>query len=444
MVVTFMSILFGGVLCFVRSRLHLFVRKTHETVSYSLVSFKYFDCMITIPISIMTAVANAIQISALFIDSNSASSTTQDIDRAVAGAMIAVRLLVSLVSIYLIDSCVRRSLWKQFLLHEYLAIPGIWFFFIVIILVDPSQVRFLPFMKSPFSEHSGGYPNLNVFLICMSCTIASSMGIFILSAASMVFIPLSEVLVSTILSGLWFVIITTITLLRLSRPVDVDDMMDLSRPSNLAAGGMQSHPKGAYSNYPSRYDYSNYGGSADSQGVVLGSNALSKSAQRDEGGFEMRKSGTRVDEMMMTGSRAATQPIRSPTPPKRLNIGSVLDKIPDPIMSLEDAKVASYAHIVFEQKPEEAAAAAEGQGVEEEVVEARRSYVSSEKVQQRVPFSFDYSVRDEESAGEQRQQQQEQDWEQEEDEGPIQRFPFSSNVSFKHEGGLDFHKEGEP
>ena len=106
----------------------------------------------------------------------------------------------------------------------------------------------------------------------------------------------------------------------------------------------------------------------------------------------------------MTGSRAATQPIRSPTPPKRVSLGAVLDNIPEPPMPLDDAKVASYAHLVHEMtaaQHEGAAHADEEAGVDAAAYEeggegeARRTFVSSDKVLNRVPFSFAYSVYDE-------------------------------------------------
>jgi len=404
-VMTFISVLLGTGLCVARSRLRLFVRKTTQSVTYSIVDFTLIDMCITIPLSVLTAFSNFTLISALLLDSNKTGSTTQDLDRLVAGAMITVRILVAGVGLYLVDSSLRRSVWKQFVLEDYLdgSFSVIWAVFIVIIMLDPSQARFLPFMKSPFSEHSGGYPNLNVFLICMTSTIVSSLGIFILSAASSVFIPLSEVLTSTVLSGIWFGLLTGLTLLRLSRPVDVDDLLDRSRPSMAAAGGggMQSHPRGMFSD-------------VDSSGNPVTRWSMSAQQQQEfrDSNLEMRRSGqgSRVDEMYMTGSRAATQPIRSPTPPKRVSLGAVLDNIPEPAMPLGNAKVASYAHIVHEMAAAQAASeqggahqdeengggevAAEAEGEGEDYA-ARRTYVSSDKVQNRVPFSFAYSVYDE-------------------------------------------------
>ena len=402
-IMTFISVLVGIGLCVVRSRLRLFVRKTTQTKTYSIVDFSLIDMCLTIPLSVLTAFSNFTLISALLFDSNKAGSATQDLDRLVAGAMITVRILVACVGLYLVDSSLRRSVWKQFVLEDYLdgSFSVIWAIFIVIIMLDPSQARFLPFMKSPFSEHSGGYPNLNVFLICMTSTIVSSLGIFILSAASSVFIPLSEVLTSTVLSGIWFGLLTGLTMFRLSRPVDVDDLLDRSRPSMAAAGGggMQSHPRGMFSD-------------VDSSGNPVTRWSMSAQQQQEfrDSNLEMRRSGqgadSRVDEMYMTGSRAATQPIRSPTPPKRVSLGSVLDKIPEPSMPLDDAKVASYAHIVHEMAAAQAAGEQGGirrdgenggeEGVaEEEDDDARRTSVSSDKVQNRVPFSFAYSVYDE-------------------------------------------------
>ena len=435
----FLSSFLGGVLAYFRSSLSRFVRKSYQTTSYSLVHFRYIDCCVTVPISVLTAIANIVQISALYLDANDASSTTREVDRSLASAMIAVRIIVAFVSLYLVDASVRRNVWKQFVLTDYLdPLPflPLWVTFLIIILIDPSQVRFLPFMRSPFSEHSGGYPNLDVFTICMSCTIVSSMAVFMLSAVSMAYIPLGEVIVSTVLSGLWFVITTTITLLRLARPVDVDEIIDLSVSSGAAAGGggggggggMQSAPKGAYRNYGGGVGQPTF----DSLGNPLSGSALARHSESGGQGFEMRKSGiggARIDEMRLSGSRAATQPIRSPTPPKRINLGAVLDNIPDPVMNLQDAKVASYAHQQQQLQQQQEAEAATGIAGEGDDV-SRRTFVSSDRVSQRVPFSFNYSVHDDEpimdevpaaasAAAEGGEEEEERD------EGPKQRRPFT-------------------
>jgi hypothetical protein len=136
-------------------------------------------------------------------------------------------------------------------------------------------------------------------------------------------------------------------------------------------------------------------------------------------GLEMRSSrgsAPRIDEILLSGSRAATRPIRAPTPPKRIGLGAVLDNIPEPMMPLEDAKVASYAHIVYDQQQQQE----QQQGVGEDEL-ARRTFVSSDKVSQRVPFSFNYSVYDEPEQAMEQEQGQGQD----EDGGAIQRAPFS-------------------
>ena len=180
------SVALGLLLCYARASLPSRVASTPDTQAFTIVHFRYVDLATTIPLSLMTAVANFIQVSALYIDAQDARSSTVTIDRAVAGGMVAVRVLVALVSAYLVDSSVRRSVWRQFVLVEYLQFPLLWVVVILVVLVDPSQVRLLPFMKSPFSEHSGGYPNLHVFTVCLACTTASALGIFMLSAASMV------------------------------------------------------------------------------------------------------------------------------------------------------------------------------------------------------------------------------------------------------------------
>jgi len=423
----FMSIAMGATLCYFRRALYAFVRRTAQTTTYSLVHFSYVDSCVTIPISIMTAIANFTLISALYLDADDASSLTREVDRSLASAMVGVRVVVACVSVYLIDSSIRRDVWKQFVLVDYLDFPfsAMWAVFILIMIIDPSQVRFLPFMKSPFSEHSGGYPNLNVFLICMCCTIISSLAIFIVSAASMVYIPLSEVIVSTVLSGMWFVVITTITILRLARPVDVDEILTESAGGGAAGGGaagggMQSHPKGAYRNYHGDDHHMNHNPQVPSFSTYATGNPLVSGD-----GLEMRSSrgsAPRIDEILLSGSRAATRPIRAPTPPKRIGLGAVLDNIPEPMMPLEDAKVASYAHIVYEQQQQQEQEQEQQQGVGEEEL-ARRTFVSSDKVSQRVPFSFNYNVYDEPEQALDQEQGQGQD--QDQDEGAFQRAPFS-------------------
>lgn len=165
------------------------------------------------------------------------------------------------------------------------------------------------------------------------------------------------------LTGLWFLLSATLTLLRVARPVDVDELID------SGSGSMAS--------YPRKYDiYSREGGSEYSEGggVVFGMAAggggypsraggLSHSVAQATERNSLRNSLTIYSpnaqplsyplphqqhqqhhqevEMRLSGSRLATQPIRRPTPPKRAGLGSVLDQIPEPALTLSQARVPS-------------------------------------------------------------------------------------------------------
>lgn len=149
--------------------------------------------------------------------------------------------------------------------------------------------------------------------------------------------------------------------MRVARPVDVDELID----------------SGSMASFPRKYDiYSREGGSEYSDGgAVFGmaagggypglpyphphsrSNSHSSSLAHATERNSLRNSLTSYPpnaapptgphqyraevEMRLSGSRLATQPIRRPTPPKRASLGTVLDNIPEPALTLSEARVPS-------------------------------------------------------------------------------------------------------
>ena len=137
-----------------------------------MVAFSPSEVMISITLSVFAACSNFLQITQYF------KTPGQNL----GSYMLLARVLVVLYTAYMLQLIFRNDALKQKLAGLHLYKVTLWIVISLVAMVDSTHLRLFPWKATEFAKRSGGYPNLRLFRMGLSCTAMSGLAQLSLSA----------------------------------------------------------------------------------------------------------------------------------------------------------------------------------------------------------------------------------------------------------------------
>ena len=129
------------------------------------------DCLFNIVVAVMLFSSNVLQVMA----------NNQSHHPEIWCTIVTIRGVVFVVAFYVIASLICRDFLNKMLIPEALHQSALWSACCVVLLLDPTLVRILPWQRSEFTTRSGGYPNYFIFRVTLMASIFQSTGMTIIS-----------------------------------------------------------------------------------------------------------------------------------------------------------------------------------------------------------------------------------------------------------------------
>jgi len=111
-----------------------------------------------------------------------------------AYSMIVLRLLVATSTLYLVYATMSQTWLLPFLEAKRLHASFMFAVIIIVSLFDPSLLRLLPWISTPFSDRAGGMPNFAFFKIVNAVSLANSIGMTTIVVVSILVLQRNDII----------------------------------------------------------------------------------------------------------------------------------------------------------------------------------------------------------------------------------------------------------